>query len=191
MGLEDIGLFRSLLDSVVLYPSDAISCERLVERALTHEGLIYIRTTRKDTPLLYTTDHPFVIGGSATLREDPTDQITIVAAGITLHEALAAHDTLKKEGVSTRVIDLYSIKPLDVETLEKAARETKALLTVEDHFAEGGIGEAVATALSHAGTPVHTLCVRSMPHSGAPEQLLSRAQIDCDAIIAKVRAILT
>ena len=190
MGLEDLALFRGLLGSVVLYPSDAISCERLCERALAHPGLVYIRTTRKDTPLLYTADHPFVVGGSATLREDPTDRITIVGAGITLHEALMAHDMLKGEGISTRIIDLYSVKPLDIETLEKAARETHAIVTVEDHFPEGGIGEAVAAALSHTGTPVHSLAVRSMPHSGTPEQLMARARIDSAAIVAEVRAVL-
>lgn len=190
MGLEDIALFRSLLDSVVLYPSDAISCERLVERAYAYPGLVYIRTTRKETPLLYSTDHPFVIGGSATLHEDPTDQVTLIGTGITLHEALAAHEALNAEGIATRVIDLYSVKPLDVETLERAARETKAVITVEDHVAQGGIGEAVASALSHIGTPVHILAVRSMPHSGTPEQLLSRAQIDRDAIVDRVKTLL-
>ncbi|MBI4253150.1 transketolase [Candidatus Uhrbacteria bacterium] len=190
MGLEDIGLFRSLLDSVVLYPSDAISCERLVERALGTHGLVYIRTTRKDTPLLYTTDDQFRIGGSMTLREDPTDRATIVAAGITLHEALAAHETLKHEGISTRVIDLYSIKPLDMETLEKAARETKAIITVEDHLPEGGIGEAVAAALSHTKTPVHSLAVRTMPHSGTPDELLAAEHINGAAIVKKIRGLL-
>lgn len=190
MGLEDISLFRALLDSVVLYPSDAISCERLVERALEYRGLAYIRTTRKDTPLLYTTDDQFRIGGSMTLREDATDQATIIAAGITLHEALAAYELLKHNGISVRVIDLYSIKPLDIETIEKAARETKLILTVEDHFPEGGIGEAVAAALSHTATPVHSLAVRTMPHSGAPDELLAHAQINRDAIVQKIKNLL-
>lgn len=190
MGLEDISLFRALLGSVVLYPSDAISCERLVERALAHSGLVYIRTTRKDTPLLYATDDQFRIGGSATLHEDATDQATIIAAGITLHEALAAHELLKHEGISVRVIDLYSIKPLDIEALEKAARETKLILTVEDHFPEGGIGEAVAAALSRTATPVHSLAVRTMPHSGTPDELLAHAQINRDAIVQKIKNLL-
>ena len=125
-----------------------------------------------------------------TLREDPTDQATIIAAGITLHEALAAYETLKHEGISVRVIDLYSIKPLDRETLEKAARETKVIITVEDHFPEGGIGEAVAAALSHTTTPVHSLAVRLMPHSGTPDELLAAAQINSSAIIQKIRALL-
>lgn len=190
MGLEDIGLFRSLLDSIVLYPSDAISCERLMERALEASGLVYIRTTRKDTPFLYTTDDQFRIGGSATLHEDATDQATIIAAGITVHEALAAYELLKHDGISVRVIDLYSVKPLDRETLEKAARETKLILTVEDHFPEGGIGEAVAAALSHTATPVYSLAVRSMPHSGTPDELLAAAQINNDAIVQKIRDLL-
>lgn len=190
MGLEDISLFRALLDSVVLYPSDAISCERLVERALEHHGLVYIRTTRKDTPLLYTTDDQFRIGGSMTLHEDATDQATIIASGITLHEALAAYELLKHDGISVRVIDLYSVKPLDIEALEKAARETKLILTVEDHFPEGGIGEAVAAALSHTTTPVHSLAVRTMPHSGTPDELLACAQINSDAIVKKIKDLL-
>ncbi len=190
MGLEDIALFRSLLNSVVLYPSDAISCERLVEHALEFRGLVYIRTTRKDTPLLYTTDDQFRIGGSMTLREDATDRATIIAAGITLHEALAAYELLKHDGISVRVIDLYSVKPLDIETLERAARETKHILTVEDHFPEGGIGEAVAATLSHTTTLVHSLAVRTMPHSGTPDELLAAARINGDAIVQKIKDLL-
>ncbi|MDO8505016.1 MAG: transketolase [bacterium] len=202
MGLEDIAMFRTLLGSVVLYPSDAISTERLVEQMVAHHGIAYLRTTRMDTPILYGMDEQFPIGGSKVLRESANDAVTIVGAGVTLHEALAAHEELKKEGIAVRVIDLYSIKPIDVATLQKAARETRAIITVEDHFAEGGIGEAVASALSNVPPlklrggegalcpSVYILAVRKMPKSGKPSELLDYEEISRSAIIKKVKTIL-
>ncbi len=190
MGLEDIAMFRTLLDSVVLYPADAISTERLVEETTTHQGVCYIRTTRMETPILYGPDEQFPIGGSKTLRESANDAVTVVSAGVTLHEALAAYEELKKEGIAIRVIDLYSVKPLDIVTLQKAARETRAIITVEDHFAEGGIGEAVAGALSQVSgvrCQVWQLAVRKMPQSGKPEELLDYEEISRGAIIKKVK----
>ncbi|NTU41720.1 MAG: transketolase [Nitrospirales bacterium] len=187
MGLEDIAMFRAVLDSVVLYPSDAVSTERLVEAAARHRGMVYIRTTRKETPLFYDSNEEFSIGGSKTLRQSEGDVAVIIAAGITLHEAIAAADELAKEGIPVRVIDLYSIKPADETTLKKAASVTKQFITVEDHFAEGGIGEAVMSAMSGTGVTVHSLAVRNMPRSGRPDELLDYEEISRKAIITKVK----
>lgn len=187
MGLEDIALFRAILGSVVLYPSDAVSTERLVEEMAWHTGIVYLRTTRKDLPVLYRNDEAFLIGGSKVLRSNRKDRATVVAAGITLHEALRAYDELKKEGILIRVIDLYSVKPVDVATLRQAAADTGCLITVEDHFAEGGIADAVRTALSKHPVPVHALAVRAMPKSGKPDELLDYEEISSNAIIRLVR----
>lgn len=190
MALEDISLFRAVLGSVVLYPSDAMSAERLVEEAAKHTGISYIRTTRSDTPVLYGTSEKFPIGGCKVLKKRSTDAVTIVAAGITLHEALRAYDLLTAEGISLRIIDLYSIKPIDQKTLLECAIDTQAVITVEDHYQEGGLGEAVATALSGSGTPVHILAVRRMPRSGKPGELLAYAGISAEAIVRKVKEII-
>jgi transketolase len=189
MGLEDIAMFRALLKSVVLYPSDAVSAEKLVEAAARHTGTVYIRTTRKDTPVIYGNDEEFPIGGSKVLRSSDRDAITVVAAGITLHEALAAYEELKREGIAIRVVDLYSIKPMDRDTLRQAAHATAALITVEDHFAEGGMGEAVRSEMADIDVPVYSLAVRKLPKSGKPDELLDYEDISRNAIINKVRAL--
>lgn len=190
MGLEDIAMFRTVLNSVVLYPSDAVSTEKLVEEAAEHVGIVYIRTTRKDTPILYDVKEDFVIGGSKVLRRSDRDLITVIAAGVTLHEALAAYDELEREHIPIRVIDLYSIKPVDEGTLHEAIKATKAILTVEDHFLEGGIGEAVRSALAEHTTPVYSLAVRKVPKSGKPEELLDYEEISKKAIIKKVKELI-
>lgn len=190
MGLEDIAMFRTVLNSVVLYPSDAVSTEKLVEEAAKHVGIVYIRTTRKDTPILYDVKEDFVIGGSKVLRRSDRDLITVIAAGVTLHEALAAYDELEREHIPIRVIDLYSIKPVDEGTLHEAIKATKAILTVEDHFLEGGIGEAVRSALAEHTTPVYSLAVRKVPKSGKPEELLDYEEISKKAIIKKVKELI-
>lgn len=190
MGLEDIAMFRAILGSVVLYPSDAISTERLVEVMATHKGISYLRTTRQATQVLYDKSEEFAIGGSKVLRSSKDDILTVVAAGITLHEALKAHDELKKDGIYIRVIDLYSVKPVDSETLKEAAESTKAIITVEDHFSEGGIGEAVRSAITEEHIPVHSLSVRKMPRSGKPDELLDYESISGSAIIQKVRSMI-
>jgi transketolase len=190
MGLEDIAMFRTTLNSVVLYPSDAVSTERLVEEAIKHKGIVYIRTTRKDTPILYDKEEEFVIGGSKVLRRSKGDLVSVIAAGITLHEALHAYEELKKEGIPIRIIDLYSIKPIDRKNLEEAARETRAIITVEDHFVEGGIGEAVRSALAELVVSVYTLAVRKMPKSGKPAELLDYEEISRGAIIGKVKELI-
>ncbi len=190
MGLEDIAMFRTVLNSIVLYPSDAVSTEKLVEEAAKHFGIVYIRTTRKDTPIIYHEKEDFVIGGSKVLRKSDKDCITVIAAGVTLHEALAAYEELKKEKVFICVIDLYSIKPIDRESLVEASRVTKAIITVEDHFAEGGLGEAVKSALANVTIPVHSLSVKKLPKSGKPEELLDYEEISKKAIIGKVKELI-
>lgn len=192
MGLEDIAMMSSLLDSVVLYPSDATSAVKLVEEASKHNGLVYIRTTRKDTPHLYEDTELFPIGKSKILKSSDGDAVTLIAAGITLHEALKAYDLLKNESISVRVIDLYSIKPIDRQTLLKAHEDTQALITVEDHYKHGGLGSAVNDALSSIKNrkPLYKLAVEKLPKSGTPEELLSYEEIDASAIVKKVKEII-
>ncbi len=187
MGLEDIALFRTLTDSVVLYPSDAVSAEKLVELMAGHRGISYLRTTRKETPILYRNDEAFRIGGCKVLRSSKTDRATLAAAGITVHEALKAYDELKAAGILVRVIDLYSVKPLDTATLVQAAAETETVITIEDHHEEGGIGEAVAGALAGRAVRQTLLAVREMPKSGKPGELLDYEGISAAAIVRTVK----
>lgn len=189
MGVEDIALFRTLLNANVLYPADAIAAEKLVEAAAEHHGVVYIRTTRMDTPVIYDSTTTFPLGGCKVVKESASDVVTVVGAGVTLFEALKAYDALQKDGISIRVIDLYSVKPIDTVTLAQAAKATKAIITVEDHYPEGGIGEAVCSALSTVPTPVHTLAVRKMSRSGTPTELLAFEEIDAAAIEKKVREV--
>ena len=189
MAVEDLAMFRCILDSVVLYPSDKVSTEKLVFKMAERKGINYLRTTRADTNFLYSEDEKFEIGGSKTLKESDTDQVTIIAAGITLHEALAAAETLKAENINIRVIDLYSIKPIDKEAIAKACSQTKALIVVEDHYVEGGIYEAVC-ASGVVTKPVHSLAVTKMSKSGTPEELMAYMQIDQNAVVEKVKSIL-
>jgi len=187
MGLEDLAMFRSVLNSVVFYPADAVAMEKLVERAAEHFGLVYIRTTRQNMPVIYDCKESFVVGGSKTLKQSQKDVITVVAAGITLHQTLAAYWSLKKQGILIRVIDLYCIKPVDKLALVKAAKETKCILTVEDHFAEGGLGEAVRGALTGIAAKIYSLAVKKIPGSGTPEQLLDYEEISQKAVIEKIK----
>ncbi|RJQ71451.1 MAG: transketolase [Desulfobacteraceae bacterium] len=187
MALEDIAMFRSIPDCVVLYPADAVSTERLVEAAAEHQGMVYIRTARGATPILYDPSERFAIGDSRVLRNSSSDVATVVAAGVTLYEALAAYETLKKDGILIRVIDLYSIQPPDTQTLRLAAEQTRFVITVEDHYPAGGIGETVQSVLSGMAVPVYTLAVRKRPMSGKPEELMAYEEISKSAIIQKVR----
>ncbi len=191
MGLEDIAMFRTVLNSVVLYPADAVATERLVEEAARHRGLVFLRTTRAATPILYDLEERFPIGGSKVLRQSRQDAVTVVAAGITLFEALKACEDLRRDGINVRVIDLYCIKPVDRATLLQAARETRAIITVEDHYAQGGLGEAVLSALAPIPVPVHILAVRKRPLSGKPEELLDYEEISQKAIINKVKEVIS
>ncbi|MBK1733271.1 transketolase [Thiococcus pfennigii] len=188
MGLDDIAMFRALDGVTVLYPSDAVSAARLTEAGLAYPGIVYLRTTRGETPVLYGPSESFTIGGSKTLAESSDDQLTLVAAGITVHAALEAHRRLGEQGVRTRVIDAYSVEPLDVETLQRAARETEGLLVVEDHNRHGGLGEAVAAQVGRLGRVFH-LGVSGEPHSGTPHELLERHRLSSSAIEREALAI--
>jgi transketolase len=192
MGLEDIALMRAIPESVVLYPCDAVSTHALVEQMANYNaGISYLRTTRGDTPVVYDNDEPFPIGGCKVVKSSGSDSVLIVAAGITLHEALKAHDLLLKEGTSIAVIDLYSIKPLDVKTVEQiAARAGGRIITVEDHYIQGGLGEAVTYALRNTALEIYCLAVMQLPMSGKPQELLSWAGIDAAAIIKKVKELM-
>ena len=188
MGLEDFAMMRAIEGSSVLYPSDAVSTEHAVRIAAEGKGIVYIRTTRPKTPVIYAADEEFASGRAKIVRSGADDKITIVAGGVTLVEALAAYDDLKAEGIAVRVIDIFSIKPIDEATLRASAGETNNLiLTVEDHSASGGIGEAVAAAVSPLGINVHMLAVRELPRSGKPEELMAAYGIDRAAIVKKVK----
>jgi transketolase len=190
MGLEDIAAFRAIHGSVVLHPCDGNQTAKLVAQLADVDGIAYLRTLRPATPVLYDPDDEFEIGGSRVLRSSEEDEVAIVAAGITVHEALKAADALAEEGVVARVIDLYSIKPLDAETLFAAAEATQGrLVTVEDHWAEGGLGEAVLVAFADVDERprVTMLAVREMPSSGTPDELLATAGIDAEHIAAAAR----
>jgi transketolase len=188
MALEDLAEFRAINGSTVLYPSDGNQTAKLVRAMADLDGISFLRTTRADTPVIYDSDEDFPVGGSKTVRSTDDDDVTIVAAGITLHEALAAADRLAEEDVAARVIDLYSVKPIDAETI-RAIRTP--IVTAEDHWAEGGLGEAVLAALADVEDrpPVQILAVRELPHSGKPAELLAAAGIDADAIAASARAL--
>jgi len=190
MGLEDIAMFRTIQDAVVLYPSDAVSTEKLVELAAQHRGIVYVRTTREDTPVIYRNDEAFRIGGSKVLKRSNRDVATVIAAGITVHEALAAYEALKKEDIMIGVVDLYCIKPVGTDELNSALQASKNIITVEDHYPEGGLGEAVRTALDGTGATIHSLAVRKMPRSGTPGQLLDYEEISRTAIITKVKELI-
>jgi transketolase len=191
MGLEDLAMFRSLFNSVVLYPCDGHSTARLVQEAAAREGLVYIRTTRNKTPIIYTPDELFPIGGSKILKQSPEDVYTVCAAGITVHEALDACAQLAEEGISIRIIDLYSVKPLDRKTLLQAGSENRGIVVVEDHYPEGGLGEAVASCLSTTPIPVYILAVKKLPRSGKSRELLDYEQISGKAIAARIRELLS
>jgi transketolase len=190
MGLEDIAMFRAIHGSVVLHPCDGNQTAKLVAAMADTDGISYLRTLRPATTVLYGPDEEFEIGGSRVPRSSDEDEVALVGAGITVHEALKAADLLAEDGIAARVIDLYSIKPLDSETLLAAAQTTQGrLVTVEDHWPEGGLGDAVLAALSDTDEPprVVKLAVHGMPSSGKPEELLSVAGIDAEHIAAAAR----
>jgi transketolase len=187
MGLEDLAMFRPIPGCVVLYPSDAVSSEAAVAAAAAHKGMCYIRTSRPATPILYPAGEAFPIGGSKVLRKGEGDVATVIAAGITVHESLKACDALKKEGLGLRVIDAYSVAPLDAAGIirEVAATGGRAVV-VEDHYPAGGLGEAVAGALAGRASLVH-LCIRELPRSGKPDELLERFGISASHIARAVK----
>ncbi|HEX7941174.1 MAG TPA: transketolase, partial [Gemmatimonadaceae bacterium] len=188
MALEDLGMFRSQPDFAVLYPCDAVSTEKLVAAMAWHAGPAYMRTSRPKTPVIYGADETFEIGGLKVLRESASDVATVVGAGVTLFEALKAYDTLKAEGIAIRVIDLYSLQPVDKDALIAAGKASRGqIITVEDHYAAGGIGDAVSGAVSEDGIRVHRIAVREIPRSGKPEELLDRFGISASHIVDAVK----
>jgi transketolase len=191
MGLDDMAMLRAVHGSVVLYPCDANQTAALVAELAAHRGIGYLRTTRGNTPVIYPPGEQFPAGGSRVLRSSPADRVTIIAAGITVHEALAAADALAADGIPARIIDLYSVKPVDTQTLREAAEVTEHFVTVEDHCPEGGLGDAVLAAFANGRRPpaVTKLAVHTMPGSATPQEQLHAAGIDAKAIEAAVRAL--
>jgi transketolase len=190
MGLEDLAMMRAIPHSTVLYPSDAVAAERLVAAAVGLKGATYIRTSRPATPVLYANTEEFPIGGSKVIRSSANDCFTVVAAGVTLHESLAAYETLKASGLTIRVIDAYSVKPIDTQGLLQAANQTQnTLVVVEDHYADGGLGDAVLNAVALHGVRVHKVAVTEVPRSGKPEELLDIHGISARRIVELVRNI--
>jgi len=187
MALEDFALTTAQPDFTVLYPADAVATERLVaEMARTH-GPMYMRTSRPKTPVIYGNSEPFPIGGLKVIRSSDADRATVIGAGVTLYEALKAYDTLKAEGILIRVIDLYSLHPIDAPALVDAGKRTGRLITVEDHYSAGGIGDAVARAVASAGLTVTRLAVTEIPRSGKPDELIDKYGISARAIVDAVR----
>lgn len=190
MALEDIAMFSAIADSVILHPSDAVATAKLVPQAIDYKGISYLRTLRPKTPTIYKEDEEFKIGGSKILRHAKNDVLTIVATGITVHEALKAYDALKKENISIRVVDCYSIKPLDTKGIEKCIKETEKaiLITVEDHYYNGGLGDMIAAEVGGKAKIVK-LAVKSIPFSGDKNSLLREFGIDAEAIVKTVKDI--
>ena len=187
MALEDLSMMTAQPNIAVLYPSDAVAADRLVVNAARHVGPVYLRLSRPKMPVLYDNAETFPIGGLKVLRRSASDRATVIGAGVTLYEALAAYDELNKDGIQIRVVDLYSLQPIDAEALIQAGRETGRLITVEDHYPAGGIGDAVARAVAPAGLAVTRLAVREIPRSGKPEELLEAFGISARHIVAAVR----
>ena len=190
MGLEDLTLFRPIPGCVVLYPSDAPSTEACVEALAKHKGMGYLRTTRPATEIQYKNEEVFPIGGSKVLNKSSGDRAAIIAAGITVYEALKAYEELKKEKIPVRVIDAYSLQPFDtVGIARQVARSGSKVVVVEDHFPAGGLGEAAAAALAGKADIVH-LAVRDLPRSGEPDELLDKYGISAAHIVDAVRTLI-
>jgi transketolase len=192
MALEDLAMFRAVHGSTVLYPCDANQTARLVALMAERQGIVYLRTTRGKSRVIYPPGESFTIGGSRVLHRSDADQVTIVAAGVTVAEALAAYEELRGHGIAARVVDAYSVKPIDTPTLRRAAEETGRIVTVEDHWPEGGLGDAVLEALSGGEGPlprVVKLGVRGMPGSGTPEELRAAAGISARSIVEAARSL--
>jgi len=190
MALEDLAIFRAEPNYAVVYPCDAVSTERLMAEIAYHPGPAYMRTSRPKTPVIYGNDERFPLGGLKVLRQSADDVATVIGAGVTVFEALTAYDRLRAQGTSIRVIDLYSLAPIDRGALVAAATATGGrLITVEDHYAVGGIGDAVAEAVADAGFTVHRLAVREIPRSGKPEELLDRFGISAAHIVQAVQRV--
>jgi transketolase len=193
MALEDLAMMRAVHGSTVLYPGDATAAASLTQQMAERDGIVYMRTTRGSYPVLYGPDEDFPIGGAKVIRSSADDQVTLIGAGVTLHNCLAAADELDRDGIRARVVDLYSVKPIDTETLVEAADATDGrLVVVEDHYPAGGLGGAVLEALNDAGHPVHIahLAVRGLPTSGTPAELMEAAGISADQVVQAARDLL-
>lgn len=192
MGLEDIAMFGTIPNSVIFHPSDAVSTAKIVPLLVSHNGISYLRTLRPKTSVIYDNDEEFKIGGSKILKKSDKDKLTVVAAGITVFEALKAYEELKKKGVLVRVVDCYSIKPIDKKTLQKCLDETEKpiLITVEDHFEHGGLGDFVLSALADKGVKVEKMAISHISHSGVKDELLHDGGISSDHIVKKVLSLL-
>ena len=193
MALEDLAMFRAVHSSTVLYPCDAVSTERLTEFAARRPGINYIRTSRPKAPVIYPASEQFPVPGFKVVRQSASDKVTVIGAGITLHEALKAFEELKAQGIAIRVIDLYCVKPIEGKAIAESIRATGGkLVTVEDHWPEGGLGEAVVSALAEIGVSpsrYRRLAVNGMPHSGKPDELLNAFGISGRNIANAVREI--
>ena len=188
MALEDLAMMRAVPDCVVFYPCDGVSTERLTEVAAAYHGMAYIRTSRPKTPVIYSSTEEFVLGGSKVLRESGKDVVTIVAAGVTVFEALKAYEVLRNEGITVRIIDAYSLQPIDQSTLLAAGHQTGGrIVTVEDHYPTGGLGDAVSEAVACDDMSVERLAVRAVPRSGGSAELLERFGISAHKIAEAVR----
>jgi transketolase len=187
MGLEDLAMFRAIPEAVIFYPSDAVSTERVVMECVRHSGICYIRTTRPKTPVLYSNEEQFPIGGSKVLRSSAKDHATVIGAGITVHEAMKAAQKLETEGIAIRIIDAYCVKPIDTQGILAAAKATRGrIVVVEDHYEWGGLGDAVLEAVGNQAQVVR-LAVREIPRSGPPEALFEKYGISSKHIIAAVK----
>ncbi|MGH3326808.1 MAG: transketolase [Streptomycetales bacterium] len=191
MGLEDLAALRAVYGSVVLHPCDANAAAQLTAAMADHDGICYLRTLRGNTPVIYPPSERFEIGGSKLVRASDADRVTVVATGVTVHQAIAAADRLAGEGVAVRVIDAYSVKPVDAHTLRAAAAQTGGIITVEDHWPEGGLGDAVLDVFADAHTMprIMKLAVTAMPASAAPDEQLRAAGIDAETIATAARAL--
>ena len=193
MALEDIASLRAVHSSTVLQPCDANQTVKLVAAMADTDGIVFLRTLRPNTPVIYDADEEFEIGGSRVLRSSDDDDVTLVGSGVTVQEALRAAEALEEDGITARVIDLYSVKPIDTDTLRAAAEATGRIVTVEDHYPEGGVGDAVLAALAETGESARVvkLAVKEMPHSGKPAELLHAYGIDADGIAAAARQLVS
>ncbi|QQG40997.1 MAG: transketolase [Candidatus Levyibacteriota bacterium] len=192
MGLEDMAMFGALPDSIILHPSESVSTAKLLPQMVSHVGISYLRTLRAKTAVLYDNNEEFVVGGSKILKRSKTDILTVVAAGITVFEALKAYDILRSEGIIIRVVDCYSVKPIDDKTLIKSLKETKKkiIITVEDHFEHGGLGDFVLDAVSETGVHVIKMAVNHISRSGTKDEVMEDAGITAKHIVEKVKKLI-
>ncbi len=191
MGLEDLSMMKVIYGSIVFYPSDAVSAMKLTALMPETPGIVYLRTTRGKTPVIYSSDDEFIVGGSKVFKSSGESKVLIIAAGVTVHEALEAQKELKKDGIEVTVVDCYSIKPIDAKTIGKLSQKIKGIITVEDHWIEGGLGDGVLEALARTSSPpVYKLGVTHMPRSGKPKELMKMVGISKEVIVKKVKKIL-